>query len=410
MSVDDQLAIVGSGNHETPAWNISHEFNLLLDDPAATGQLQNAVFTRDWSSSIGRYAEMYEGNGGTQDMICPIGMPLGVARTERLDGDPCSNDETRSLLLHDVTTGQVLRLYDDPDGGWQDDDWTEIRIKRPVPRKYIDTYERSFEDDDVRVIFHRNNGLDGKVSFAEVALSPAGPVLDLYEGNGGTENLVCSRRIGGLQTIDLTQDASCNNDEARSLVVYDWPLDRVVFLYDDPGGNTEDDWTVIVPKRALSVSTVSSFETEVSNTDFSVYAFRNNGLDGKVSRMRIGSPSEIVPLVSFYEGNNGTQNKTCDVNLFTRMVDFTSNSLGCDNDEARSLILSFAKAGTVLDAFDDPDCTTNDDWTRIVVKRDLGRKVIGTFQYSFEDADVDVDFHPDNGLDGKVSCIRITVP
>jgi phosphatidylserine/phosphatidylglycerophosphate/cardiolipin synthase-like enzyme len=295
MSVDDRVAVVGSGNMETPSWNISHEFDLLMDDAFYTSAIENALFLPDWSTSIGNYAELYEGNGGTQDVVCSIAVNR-VKNVRFPDTTFCDNDETRSLLLHDVPAGRVLRFYDDPDRRYEDDDWSEIVVKRPVRRKYIDSYERSFEDEDVRVIYHRDNGLDGKVSAAEVAAAPVGAVVDLYEGNGGTQSLVCSNRVSDNRTINLTQDAHCNNDEARSLTLYDFPADKVIFLYDDPGGSQGDDWAVIVPQRPISQATVGTFESSVQTPDLRVCYFLNNGLDGKVSRIRIGSLSEAAGL------------------------------------------------------------------------------------------------------------------
>ena len=73
-----------------------------------------------------------------------------------------------SVLLHDVPAGKVLRFYDHPFRS-EIDDWVEVIVKRAVTRKYISSFERSFEDADVRVSYHRHDGLDGKISAAEVA-------------------------------------------------------------------------------------------------------------------------------------------------------------------------------------------------------------------------------------------------
>jgi phosphatidylserine/phosphatidylglycerophosphate/cardiolipin synthase-like enzyme len=300
MTVDNRLAIIGSGNQDTPSWNISHEFNYLIDDAPTTSQLENSVFIPDWNKAAGSYLELYEGNSGTQDVVCP----LFVARDKSLRFSdpwtgtdfPCNNDEARSVLLHDVAAGKVLRFYDDGGRGYQDDDWTEIRVKRPLARKYVSTFEQSFEDSDVRVIFHRDNGLDGKISSADVGTVTSGPTVDLYEGNNGSQNLVCSNRVTGPRTIVLTSDAYCNNDEARSLTLTDFPMDKVIFVYDESGGSRGDDWAVIVPKRTITQATIGSFESSFENADVRVCTFYNNGLDGKVSRVRIADRSEAIGL------------------------------------------------------------------------------------------------------------------
>jgi phosphatidylserine/phosphatidylglycerophosphate/cardiolipin synthase-like enzyme len=305
MTTDNQLAIVGSGNQDTPSWNVSHEFNFLIDDAAVTSQLESSLFAPDWNKAAGSYAELYEGNSGTQDVVCPLFLNRNKSLrfSDPWTGTdfPCNNDEARSILLHDVPAGKVLRFYDDGGRGYQEDDWTEIVVKRPVARKYVDTFEQSFEDDDVRVIFHRDDGLDGKISSAEVAAAPVGPVLDLYEGNNGSQNLVCSNRVSGLRTIVLTSDAYCNNDEARSLVLTDFPTDKVIFVYDESGGSRGDDWAVIVPKRPISRAVVGSFESSFETADLRVCTFYNNGLDGKVSRVRIADRSEAIGLCGVTE-------------------------------------------------------------------------------------------------------------
>jgi len=300
MTMDNQMAVVGSGNMDTASWNIIHEFNLLIDDPSTTWELENNVFLPDWYRSVGSYLELYEGNSGTQDVVCPIGA-IGNKSLRFRDlwqgsDARCDNDEARSVLLHDVPAGKVFRFYDDGDRAYQDDDWTEIIVKQPVSRKYVDTFERSYEDSDVRVIFHRDNGLDGKISAAEVDTAPVGAVVDLYEGNSGSQSLVCSNRVTQPRTINLTQDAYCNNDEARSLVLYDFPMDKVIFVYDESGGSTSDDWTIIVPKRAIKQTTVGTFESSYENADVRVCSFYDNGLDGKVSRVRIASRSEAIGI------------------------------------------------------------------------------------------------------------------
>jgi phosphatidylserine/phosphatidylglycerophosphate/cardiolipin synthase-like enzyme len=314
LTMDNRVAIVGSGNQDTASWNVIHEFNYLLDDASVTSQLQGTVFEPDWSRAITQYLELYEGNNATQDVVCPIAVHQN--KTLRfyeppLDGTDyrCDNDEARSILLHDIPAGRVFRFYDDPDRRYQDDDWTEIVVKRPVSRKYLSTFEQSFEDDDIRVMYHRNNGLDGKISSFEAQSAPFGPIMDLYEGNNGSQNLVCSNVVTGPRTIDLTQDAHCNNDEARSMVLYDFPVDKVIFVYDHSGGSHGDDWTLIVPKRTIKYAVINTFQSSFENADMRVCHFPDNGLDGKVSRIRIGNRSEAVgycgvtATVSCPEGN-----------------------------------------------------------------------------------------------------------
>lgn len=125
-----------------------------------------------------------------------------------------------------------------------------------------------------------------------------------------------------------------------------------------------------------------------------------------MSRVEVIRADDFTGVATFHEGNNGSQNKVCDLNLSAQTVRFKS-SAACDNDEARSITLTMAKAARTIEIYDSPDCQKSDDWTQIVVKRPLLRRTIGSFQHSLEDADVSVAYHRKNGLDGKVSCVRI---
>jgi hypothetical protein len=136
------------------------------------------------------FAVFFEGNRAQQDYVCNVSLERKKALNFKKHRE-CANDEVRSLVLYDVRAGQMLRLYDHPDGNTRDD-WVEIIVKRRISQKLIATFERSFEDADVRVIFHRHNGLDGKVSRLEfdcqggcgvsvrneVPLNSAGPYIE----------------------------------------------------------------------------------------------------------------------------------------------------------------------------------------------------------------------------------------
>jgi hypothetical protein len=179
-----------------------------------------------------------------------------------------------------------------------------------------------------------------------------------------------------------------------------------VLLFDEPGGNKEDDWTAIETKRALAQKTIGSFERSFEDADVRVVHLRNNGLDGKVSRLEVTTAGALQGVLSFYEGNTGTQNKVCDLNTLAQTVRFKSHD-ACDNDEARSLVLTQVPPGTRIEVYDNPDCQANDDWTLIEVKRAVFRKTIASFERNVDDADVKVTFRRTNGLDGKVSCVKV---
>jgi hypothetical protein len=312
------------------------------------------------------------------------------------------------LVLYDVPQGRVIKLYDDP-GGSLDDDWVEIIVRRDLLVTTIDTFESSYEDADVRVIYHRNNGLDGKVSRAVVDDDPSPALAVLYEGNNGTQNIVCTLNISFNRSVDFTSHSGCDNDEARSMVLYGVPAGRVIRVYDSPSGNESDDWAQIRTKTFVTTTTINSFQTAVSNSLVQVIPVPNNGLDGKVSRLEVDGFDVIAntpPTLTFKEGNNGTQDTVCSLSAAGSFTLNFQNSSSCDNDEARSVILTNVPAGARLRVYDDPGCGTGDDWSDINTTGHVSRYTVSSFEVTFSTQGLSQVHHHDNGLDGKVSCVR----
>lgn len=77
------------------------------------------------------------------------------------------NDEIRSVKLHGVNAGTIIKVYDNPDAH-HDDDWTEITVKKWKEDITIRTFEKSYENDYIKVKFHHDNGLDGKISHVKI--------------------------------------------------------------------------------------------------------------------------------------------------------------------------------------------------------------------------------------------------
>jgi hypothetical protein len=106
--------------------------------------------------------------------------------------------------------------------------------------------------------------------------------------------------------------------------------------------------------------------------------------------------------IVFYEGNGGSQD----------IVHATDDAPGQDfrprqNDEARSVKLLNARTGCIVSVFDSPGGSTTDDFCVIQVKRSSPEYSVDTFERSYEDDYVLVSYARKNGLDGKVSRIRI---
>ena len=81
-----------------------------------------------------------------------------------------------------------------------------------------------------------------------------GPRISLYEGNRGTQDHVCVVPIGVDESVNFTDSSNfrfCDNDEARSLRLFQVPAGRVVRLFDNPEGSTQDDWVEVTVKRNI---------------------------------------------------------------------------------------------------------------------------------------------------------------
>jgi hypothetical protein len=80
------------------------------------------------------------------------------------------------------------------------------------------------------------------------------------------------------------------NDEARSCTLMDVVAGTVITLYDNPDGKTDDDWTEIKAHQNILSICISSFEVDTNSTQYSVTYHKKNGLDGKVSYIRVIAP------------------------------------------------------------------------------------------------------------------------
>ncbi len=77
---------------------------------------------------------------------------------------PQVDKAARSLTLTYVRPGTVITVYRSPNADTSDD-WCKITVKRAGHPGYIlPTFEKSIEDDYVKVEYRGKTGLDGKVS------------------------------------------------------------------------------------------------------------------------------------------------------------------------------------------------------------------------------------------------------
>ncbi|NEO39655.1 MAG: hypothetical protein F6J90_26315 [Moorea sp. SIOASIH] len=114
----------------------------------------------------------------------------------------------------------------------------------------------------------------------------------------------------------------------------------------------------------------------------------------------------------FYEGNSCTQDIVFSYDS-TVSIDENCQSSGSecygDNDEARSLkILGFVNSETRVEVYDHPEADSTDDFAVIdITDPNFNEFCVETFEKSIDDNGVEVYVAYKNGLDGKVSNVKV---
>lgn len=147
----------------------------------------------------------------------------------------------------------------------------------------------------------------------------------------------------------------CEEDEIRSMELDGISAGTRIELYDSPSADRQDDFTIIDVKQSVPLGQrvrINSLEGSEDNFWYRKLAFRNNGLDGKISRIKVRTTPETEDFadaqVVFYEEVNAQQNIVCTVPFTVQNVraGHGNNSYGCDNDEIDSAVIVQAKAGS----------------------------------------------------------------
>ena len=141
-------------------------------------------------------------------------------------------------------------------------------------------------------------------------------------------------------------------------------------------------------------------------------------------------PAGVVPYFEFYEGENGSQDKThtngwdniismCRIHYTEMSKDDQglrkvnkkkmTKTYGCPNDDARSMKVCYAKQGTRIFVFDDGKNRFNkDDWAVIDVKKDMeGCETISHFEETKDYTFLSVSYMTEGNLNGKISSFTI---
>lgn len=205
----------------------------------------------------------------------------------------------------------------------------------------------------------------------------------------------------------------CENDEAKSLTLSGVTKGTRIKLFDSPDGNTQDDHLIIDIKRDVGINErvlLSDFQNDHNNSNYQVVYNRNNGLNGKLSRIEFGyTPTDFGDAsIAFYEGNNASQNLDCVVPLSSAYNIRMGGSYGCSNDEIRSARIIKAKAGSSFTLTGAKGGNFNEGRTEVKVLKNITSPiVVPSFNGSYRSEYVEVTRHG-GAVDGKVSFAYIT--
>ena len=248
------------------------------------------------------------------------------------------------------------------------------------------------------------------------ALSQGG--FYFYEQNNANEkgDTTCVVPAGKNAEFSLP-NRGCEADDIRSGKLRGIAKGTRLTVFDSPSGSGEDDRAYIDVKQDIDVNNdgviIGSFEKNMENQYFKMTYVRNNGLDGKISRIKIeqNPPTDFSDSsVVFYFGNNGKDNIVCTIGLAKNMQGNFSGA--CNNDAARSAVILRAKAGTRFTVYGNKNVNPNQGYAEVIVTRDITSPVvIDTFEKTVGRSHYVVNRGgSSNQLDGKVSSIKVSVP
>ena len=126
--------------------------------------------------------------------------------------------------------------------------------------------------------------------------------IEFYENDNGG-----GKRIGTLSdhsntTINLKNNSSWKNDAIRSIKLKSVAQGTKIKLFDNPDGKTNDDWVEITVNKHLASLTIPHLERNQSSGDYTQKYYRDNGLNGKVSRVQIiTAPASANQKLSFQD-------------------------------------------------------------------------------------------------------------
>ncbi len=359
----------------------------------------------------------------------------------------CDNDEIRSVkIFPGFRSDSRIRVYDNGNGTTRErlsDDWSAINLGTNdiLEAKCINTFEVDHTDNNDTwrssgMAMYNKQGpdtyvdsrLDGKISKVIISDSPLASV-HFYEGGNCQQGIKAVFDAGdGSSSVHedcMDTGADCDNDEIRSILITPGVADgTIVKTYDDRDGSLSDDWFFLNRgSDNLDVPfCINGMEHDTSDREgdagISTFSRERNGLNGKVSYVKITREKDSKFI--FYEATyceqdvKGLFEAGDSENDYTVECDSYSGNGTCQNDEVSSVLIQpGVLKGKDVRVFDDRDGDLGDDYTSIY----RGHNTLDTpfcinglehdTTSGEEAAGILVNHHPNNGLNGKVSRIRI---
>lgn len=124
-----------------------------------------------------------------------------------------------------------------------------------------------------------------------------------FEGDNGTQNVVRQDSFETTQEYKIESNLKNHrgqNDEIRSAVLEHVPINTRIWIYDNPDGKTNDDWAVLTVKKYKKRIQINHFEQTVDNADYRLEYSRKNGLNGKISRIKVEAPVQLQRALQEY--------------------------------------------------------------------------------------------------------------
>ncbi len=235
------------------------------------------------------FIHLYKKTKAQGDPFCTLLVESAVQVIDFTNNKACPDNSARSMALQNIPGGTVLQLYNHRQGK-RNKGWLEIVVEADISHKVIPNFTQAMMDDDLRLTYHPgDNSLDRAVSRLDITNIPAGAVIDLYDDKKGKGDLTCSILLDSLSASGPNflnfRKADCENNAARSLVLYEVAQGETILLFDDAAGDRNGNWLEITTEKFISRKVIPTFAGDFQDNEVTVTYHGQGNLDKKVSRL-----------------------------------------------------------------------------------------------------------------------------